>query len=314
MNITYTENKDLWNTLVDVCDFENDHVPKHGSGYVDCKATYDGVEYYFNEDVIWDYNYGIDWTEYRHGSWVKIEKFAIPVGLQEFRILEMMKLQDGMNNRVNPNWMTAGYSFSLALMMESAEAIDHHGYKWWKLQNMDMPQLQMELVDIWHFAISHVLMHSRSELEALRMLTIREDRFVFDNTTYIYAEMPLLHSLRIMTGLAAFNVFNAGLFFHICQLCSLSPDKLYFDYIGKNALNLFRQDHGYKQGTYLKTWHGEEDNIFLIEAIKQLGNSLNYDTLTATLERIYHTATSGMEIDSVSSIVAKCISGEINVN
>ena len=41
----------------------------------------------------------------------------------------------------------------------------------------------------------------------------------------------------------------------------LNLDSLYKLYIGKNILNQFRQDHGYKEGSYIKEWNGEEDNV-----------------------------------------------------
>lgn len=36
---------------------------------------------------------------------------------------------------------------------------------------------------------------------------------------------------------------------------------------------MFRQDHGYKEGTYIKIWHGKEDNEVLAETVKQLDSS-----------------------------------------
>ena len=35
----------------------------------------------------------------------------------------------------------------------------------------------------------------------------------------------------------------------------------------KNVLNFFRQDHGYKSGSYIKIWHGREDNEVLSEIL-----------------------------------------------
>jgi hypothetical protein len=57
-------------------------------------------------------------------------------------------------------------------------------------------------------------------------------------------------------------------------------DELFRQYVGKNTLNFFRQDHGYKEGSYIKEWHGEEDN----EVLAQLVNTLdagadNFQTL-----------------------------------
>jgi hypothetical protein len=37
--------------------------------------------------------------------------------------------------------------------------------------------------------------------------------------------------------------------------------ELYKRYVVKNQLNTFRQDHGYKEGTYVKIWDAVEDNV-----------------------------------------------------
>ena len=41
-------------------------------------------------------------------------------------------------------------------------------------------------------------------------------------------------------------------------------------YVGKNTLNFFRQDNGYKDGTYIKEWDGLEDNEVLVEILETL--------------------------------------------
>jgi hypothetical protein len=45
---------------------------------------------------------------------------------------------------------------------------------------------------------------------------------------------------------------------------------LYSAYVGKNVLNFFRQDNGYKDGTYTKNWQGREDNEHLVELVAGL--------------------------------------------
>ena len=50
----------------------------------------------------------------------------------------------------------------------------------------------------------------------------------------------------------------------------LDFDGLYSAYVGKNVLNFFRQDHGYKDGSYVKTWSGREDNEHLVEVMASL--------------------------------------------
>jgi len=68
----------------------------------------------------------------------------------------------------------------------------------------------------------------------------------------------------------------------------MSFDELYEIYVGKNVLNMFRQDNGYKEGTYNKVWSGREDNEHLADIMKQLnGDSLTFkdDVYAALLQK-----------------------------
>jgi hypothetical protein len=57
------------------------------------------------------------------------------------------------------------------------------------------------------------------------------------------------------------------LFANLMFAVDMSFDELYRHYVGKNVLNFFRQDHGYKAGTYVKVWDGREDNEHLTEVL-----------------------------------------------
>ena len=48
---------------------------------------------------------------------------------------------------------------------------------------------------------------------------------------------------------------------------------MYSAYVGKNVLNFFRQDNGYKAGSYVKNWAGREDNEHLVELVAPLDKS-----------------------------------------
>jgi hypothetical protein len=58
-------------------------------------------------------------------------------------------------------------------------------------------------------------------------------------------------------------------FFELAHLGALNATQLYRLYVGKNILNQFRQDHGYKEGSYIKVWNGEEDNVVMKRAWDQ---------------------------------------------
>lgn len=55
---------------------------------------------------------------------------------------------------------------------------------------------------------------------------------------------------------------------------------LYQYYIAKIALNQFRQENGYKEGTYKKIWMEQEDNEYAIALVKKLFTNKQADTLS----------------------------------
>ncbi len=195
--------------------------------------------------------------------------------LTKAQLNTMLTLQDNMNKKVNPDWINAGYGYLRAAMVESVEAIEHHGWKWWKAQHKDLPQLQMECVDIWHFALSHLLIAHNGEVAATAValeneLIANHQSLTFDGEDYIFGQSDLLANLELMAGLAAAKRFDVSLFLRIIEQCEMSSDELFRQYVGKNILNFFRQDHGYKEGIYIKEWHGREDNEHLVEVLNAL--------------------------------------------
>ena len=44
----------------------------------------------------------------------------------------MLELQATMNSKVDSDWINAKYPYLRAVAIEGAEAIEHHGWKWWK--------------------------------------------------------------------------------------------------------------------------------------------------------------------------------------
>ncbi len=195
--------------------------------------------------------------------------------LTQQQLNTMLSLQNNMNIKVNPEWLTAGYGYLRAAMVESVEAIDHHGWKWWKAQDKDLPQLQMELVDIWHFALSASIIDYKGDIEATAtalaaQLAENSPHVQFDGQPYSPASMSLLDNLELMTGMCAAKRFSVPLFMQIVTQSEMTGEELYRQYVGKNVLNFFRQDNGYKAGTYVKTWDGREDNAHLVEVLDSL--------------------------------------------
>ncbi len=214
--------------------------------------------------------------------------------LTETQLVSMLEMQDGMNKKVNPNWVAANNNWHRAIQVEAVEAIEHHGWKWWKKQNCDMAQLRMELVDIWHFILSTVIQNTRgsirfSTIEMISELNLSQKSVQFDNQYYILAKMSLLEKLDLMVGLSAAKRTSLALFDSLLSDCGMSWVELFKQYTGKNVLNVFRQDYGYKAGTYIKIWNGREDNEHLVEVLDIIDLSANnvHDELYQTLKSRY---------------------------
>ena len=67
------------------------------------------------------------------------------------QLVTMLELQSDMNTKVHADWKQQNFEWYRAIWVECAELLDHYGWKWWKKQNPDVGQIELELVDIWHF-------------------------------------------------------------------------------------------------------------------------------------------------------------------
>jgi dimeric dUTPase (all-alpha-NTP-PPase superfamily) len=214
--------------------------------------------------------------------------------LTETQLTSMLEMQDGMNSRVNPDWVAANNNWHRAIQVEAVEAIEHHGWKWWKKQKCHIAQLRMELVDIWHFILSAAIQskHGSARLTKIEMaseLHLSQKSVQFDNQYYVLAKMDLLEKLDLLVGLAAAKRTSLALFESLLLDCGMNWTELFKQYTGKNVLNVFRQDHGYKTGTYIKVWDGREDNEHLVEVldIVDLSSDNVRDELYQNLKRRY---------------------------
>lgn len=194
--------------------------------------------------------------------------------MKDVQARAMLELQAAANAMFDPQWLTVKHPYMRAIVIEGAEAIEHHGWKWWKAQKLNLPQLQMELVDIWHFGLSSALIESQgdvSQAAGSMMQSLAEGQSIsFDGKTYNIGQMELVPLLELTIGLAVARRFSVKLFGTLLQASGMSWDELYRQYVSKNVLNFFRQDHGDKKGTYVKVWQGREDNEHLVEIMAEV--------------------------------------------
>jgi dimeric dUTPase (all-alpha-NTP-PPase superfamily) len=183
--------------------------------------------------------------------------------------ITMLQMQDKMNQKVHPEWIDQQYEWFRATWIECGELVDHYGYKWWKKQQPDMAQVQLEVVDIWHFGMSALFTKGVPVEQIAATMAAELEGYQYRRIGVIEATEQLAHFSL------AERSFSVPLFWDLLHAVGLSFDELYRQYVGKNVLNFFRQDHGYKDGSYVKQWQGREDNEHLVEVLASLDASVD---------------------------------------
>ncbi len=220
------------------------------------------------------------------------------------RLKLMLVLQDEMNMRVDRDWQMKRRAWWRAIWIECAELMDHYaGWKWWKHGECDAPQALLEIVDIWHFGLSIAIeQHGDSVSDLPAMNSAQAQRPVeapapdvshaadgaatradatlpgFDveaaaRAIAVELAQPTAFSdvHEAVEHLAAAALVEQRMAFaavpYLLAAVEADLDTLFAQYVGKNMLNLFRQDHGYREGTYRKLWSGVEDNRHLAEIL-----------------------------------------------
>lgn len=197
----------------------------------------------------------------------------------------MISLQQQLNDSTNGEGWEGGVTknnkkinWHRCIYMESAEMIDCFSWKHWKSisAEADYENLQIEIVDVWHFVMSLLLEYSKQnnldDIKAMseklsktpqyqKLKTSINPQFASDDDLMAKIENIMRLSLLPVDA----DVLGALIdeFFELVYMGGLNEDTLYRLYVGKNILNQFRQDHGYKEGTYIKIWDGLEDNAVM---------------------------------------------------
>jgi len=221
------------------------------------------------------------------------------------RILQMLELQQELNDATNGlNWEDGTtkngkkIDWRRCIYLEAAELVESYPWKHWKNidASPDYANIKIEIVDIWHFVMS----------EALRLYKIEKIGSISDISTAVtkmqgfdeflkaeqgkkldtYEEISLVEDM--IKILFCENDINSLLisFLTMASKLNLKLPELYELYIGKNILNKFRQNHGYKEGSYIKEWNKKEDNVVMQEILASKSN-ITPEALYEALESKY---------------------------
>lgn len=189
----------------------------------------------------------------------------------------MLTLQNEANEIMGgANWRERNLAFHRAIYVEAIELIEHMGaWKWWKKGKPNVAQATMELIDIWHFAMSWAMVRFDDPVQPDAVEKAILKQMHAGVCSYPWGGVPdevefrnvLVDSLVRQAGA---NFFGFGAFVYLMAATGLDFNALFECYIGKNALNRFRQSNGDKAGTYARVWGGQEDNVHLDEILLAL--------------------------------------------
>ena len=221
------------------------------------------------------------------------------------KVLQMLLLQQQLNDATNGKDWEKGITkngkiidWKRCTYLECAELIESYPWKHWKNIDAepDHANIQIEAVDIWHFIMSQGLedykMKDLGSIETLAKHIQRlenYDQFTADivpTSKNYYEQIEVVETLMqtLFCGGSTEKLMEA--FIDVAIQSGLNLDKLYTLYVGKNILNQFRQNHGYKEGTYIKIWNGEEDNVTM-QSILEKKHDVTPEALYAALEEAY---------------------------
>ena len=199
----------------------------------------------------------------------------------------MVKLQHKFNEETIENYLDKNLNWNSAIIAESGELLDSLGYKWWKKVVPDMENVKVEAIDLLHFVISDRIQKNKkmfSEKESLDMVSI--EFYNEFNTNKVLKDYSTLEDMIFY--LIATNSFRLNVMKRIFTKLEMSNEDVYISYITKNCLNKFRQDNGYKDGSYIKVWNGREDNIVAFEIANEWGADEElFEQLYLDLETYY---------------------------
>jgi len=176
------------------------------------------------------------------------------------QVEKLMRMQDTLNTYVHPKWRDQDFNWELAILDECMEIHGHLGWKWWKGANYkqgvtaaNVAQIKLELIDILHFAVSRyiqdypVLIGRNAHDLAMRL-----------STTCTVPSFEFSSLICHFQADVANRKFIESILINLMQLMHvlrMSEQEVLETYTQKYVLNKFRQDHGYKDGSYVKEWN-----------------------------------------------------------
>lgn len=181
-------------------------------------------------------------------------------------IAKLCVMQDSLNKMVHPEWTAQKFDWMFAIIDECREIKEHLGWKWWKgtykvgLTEANKKQVQLEVIDILHFVLSSWIESGTAH-------------YLLENFNAPCGPVSLDYAVARTLDFAATgrDDMMGECWVKLANCVGLTKQEIMETYVQKYVLNKFRQDHGYKDGSYVKEWlvssniTGNEEKDLLLE-------------------------------------------------
>ena len=209
------------------------------------------------------------------------------------QVVEMLRMQDELNIFANGKGWKEGITdkgrdinWERCIRQELSEYIDSFNWAHWKNINGedDIANAKMELVDVWHFLMSKFIRDNT--FKPLMIVGAIKEAYRVEYSHMIREVM--VQNAEDLSRLVTYHALKDSVvaFFRLCNATDLSFEELRETYVLKNSLNVFRRNNGYREGTYVKIWHGKEDNYY-IQKYREDGKEITFDAITVYLTERY---------------------------
>lgn len=205
---------------------------------------------------------------------------------------EILDLQNGLNEQIDPNWVNMGFDWNHAILLEASELLDSIDWKWWKKGKTDWANLEIEMVDLAHFIFSLTIQEKLSS--PITSLIVSKEVQAKNTpkremTEELAKDISDIIKKKLMQAVLFENTLSTMIaWLEAWYLMGYTINDLFAKYKMKYTLNIFRQNHGYKTGEYKKIWFGEEDNVHAQRLMTEIDDASNFiEELDAKLEDVY---------------------------
>lgn len=164
-------------------------------------------------------------------------------------VIKLCAMQYHLNSMVHPEWKSQKFDWMFAIVDECREIKEHLGWKWWKgnykvgLTEANKKQVQLEVIDILHFLLSS-------------WIELGDEKYLLENfnapCSAVDIEFAIARTLEFATTGRADMMGECWA--KLAHCVGLTKQEILETYVQKYVLNKFRQDHGYKDGSYAKEW------------------------------------------------------------